>query len=290
MAFKRKYSLVVGPIGSLAAKFAQAIDVSNLRIRFKVKKTLKPAPNHAEINIYNLNENSQALLSNSKALAVSLDAGYEDEGVFRVYLGEIRTAETKQDGPDYVTRLTTDDKGRKLQTVPINVPIRAGSPIEDVIRLILGCFNSTGSPSGTVGEGNLRRAMQELTQKYGVTSLHPRGGVLSGNAAQELTDLCKGANLEWSIQDGALFLVPVGGVSGQRSVVLSASTGLLKSPIVDNEGYVTAESMLVPGIYPGAVVDFDSKFIKGGYRVTQVEYHGDTHGPAWYCKFRGNKY
>lgn len=289
MAWQRAYKLVVGPIGSLAATLAQSIDVSNLRITFRVKKTLKPQPNHADIRVWNLNTFSQALLENSAALACSLEAGYKDEGMFRVYLGEIRTADTKQHGPDYVTKMVTDDKGRKLQKVHINVPIRAGSPIEDVIRLILGSFNGTGAPSGTVGEGNLKKAMEEL-KKFGLTSLHPRGGLLAGNAAQELTDLCKGANLEWSIQDGNLFLLPVGKAWGKASVVLNSNTGLLKSPMVDNEGFITAESLMIPGIYPGSVVIMESKFKSGAYRVTEVEYHGDTHGVDWFCKIKGEKH
>lgn len=288
MAWKRQYRLVIAPLGSVAATLAEGIDVSKLRCTFRVKKTLKPTPNHADIRVYNLNTYSQALLSNSKALSVSLDAGYEDEGTSRIYLGEVRTADTKQHGPDYITKMTTDDKGKKLQTTQINVPIRAGSPIEDVIRLILGSLNGTITDS-KVGEGNLQHAMKELAT-IGMTSLHPRGGVLSGYAAQELTDLCKGANLEWSIQDGALFLNPIGGSYGKRSLVLSSSTGLIKSPVVDNEGVMTAETLMVPGLYPGAVVDFDAKFLKGGYRLTQVEYHGDSHGADWFAKIKGTRF
>jgi len=295
MAFVRQFRLVVAPTGDLATKLSGAggLDVSALRCTFRVKKTLLPKPNHAVIEVYNLSRDNQAFLESTKAVAVSLEAGYQDEGTSQIYLGEMRQAETKQSGPNYITKMSTDDKGRKLQTTQINVPVGPGATVEQVIRLILGTFNGIqGGPWGTttIGEGNLKFAMQELS-KNGVTSLYPRGGVLSGWSAQVMTDLCKSANLEWSIQDGALFLRPIGAALGPRSIVLSASTGLVGSPVVDNEGRVTAECLMIPGIKPGIVVDFDAKFLKGGFRLYEVSYHGDTHSKdLWKIRIRGTKY
>jgi hypothetical protein len=291
VAFKKKFQLVIAPVGDLASTLAQGIDVSELRCTFVVKKTLKPTPNHAVIEVYNLSRDSCAFLECTKALRVRLDAGYEDEGTSQIYLGEVRTADTRQVGPEYITKMSTDDKGRKLQKTQINVPIGPGTTIEAAIRLLLQSFKLQGGAWGqsTVEEGNLKYAMGEL-KKLGVTSLYPRGGLLSGYSAQIMTDICRSANLEWSVQDGALFLRPVGTALGDRSISLSSASGLIGSPALDNEGRLTAECVMIPGIRPGIVIDLDSKFLKGGFRLTEVHYHGDTHGPEWKMKLKGEKY
>lgn len=291
MAFIRKINLNLSPAPVNGVIAPGGIDVSALRCTFTVKKTTKPKPNHAVIKVYNLNSDNQAFLTKPSALSVLLEAGYEDEGMQQIYLGEVRSAETKQDGPNYVTTMSTDDKGRKLQNTQIHVPIGAGASLESVVRTILGAMNSdplTGKYP-PIGEGNLASTMKQL-RLLGITSLHPRGGTLSGFAAKELTDLCNSVGLSWSVTDGALYMTLNGTYTSNRSLVLSSDTGLIGSPVVDNEGRVTAEMIMIPGIRLGAVVDFDAKFISGGYKIHEVTYQGDTHGQDWHCKFLATKY
>lgn len=292
MALQRKFRLVVAPVGGLAEKLAQGLDISQLRCTFSVKNTIvKPKPTHAVIEVYNLNPFSQNFVSSTPAIAVSLEAGYVDEGTQQIYLGEVRTGDTRQMGPNYVTKLDTDDKGRKLQKTLINVGVAAGTPVESIIRTLLQAFNATGGPWGdsTIGEGNLKFAMNEL-KKNGITSLYPRGGVLSGYAADELNDLCRGCNLEWSIQSGALFLRVKGAPLGKSVLSLSSSSGLINSPALDNEGQLTAEALMLPGIVVGSVVEIDAKFVKGAFRLVECHYRGDTHGKDWHVTMKGVRY
>lgn len=288
MAFLRQVSLQIAPSAVNGVIAPAAIDVSDLRVRFKVVKDLKPTPNHAEIEVFNLGEQNRAFLENqkskSKALAVRLEAGYVDDGVGQIYLGDIRNADSFKTESEWVTKMSTDDKGRKFQTVRINVPIGPGMPLLKVFELL---FDALG-----IGYGNLKKTMGELTS-MGVTSLHPNGGVLSGYVAQEITDLCNSAGLEWSIQDGVVYIVVNGVADKTQSPYLSSDSGLIGSPTIDNEGIVTAHTVMIPTIRPGIVVNFDSEKLKGGYRVTKCEYHGDTHGDAWHSwhiKFNAKKY
>lgn len=294
MAFIRKSRLVLAPVGTLAAKLAQGIDVSALRCTFRVKNTLvgsPPKPTHAEIEVYNLNRFSQSFVSSTPAVAVSLEVGYVDEGTQQIYLGEVRTGDTRQVGPNYVTKLVTDDKGRKLQKTQIHVGIAPATPVKACIQTILQAFNVAGGPWGdsVIGEGNLEFAMGELAKK-GITSLYPKGGMFSGYAVDELTDLCRGCNMEWFIQGGALFLRLKGSPLGSTVLSLSGSSGLVGSPSLDNEGRLTAEALLLPGIVVGSVVEIDAKFIQGAFRLIECQYRGDTHGNDWHVVMKGVRY
>ena len=268
-----------------------AIDVSNLRCEFKVKKTSKPKPpNHAEIKIYGLSPDNQRFLETPKVLNVRLSAGYQDEGMSEIYVGEIFSGSTQTMGPECVTTLVTDDKGRKLQPIKINVSVGAGATIESVIRTMLGVMNGDQTMQGVqVGEGNLKATMAQL-KALGVTTMHPRGGVISGYVATELTDLCQSVGLEWSIQDGNLYVTLANTATSGLAIKLSANTGLLGSPTVDNEGIVSARTVMIPGLKIGTKVNFDAKNLKGGFRVTDCTWTGDTHGAPWWIDFKGVRY
>lgn len=294
MAFIKAYSLVIAPDGAGEAPDVISggsgavtpngggLDVSALRMSFYVKKDItKPTPNHADIRVYNLSSKSQRFLENSKVLSVRLEAGYKDEGTSQIYLGEIRHADTTTHGPDSVTKMTTDDKGRKMQKTRINIPLGAGVPLSTVMGFLVDVLG--------VGRGNMDKTLASLADGGGA-SLHPRGGVLSGYAAQELTDLCNSAGLFWSIEDGVLYLSKTDLSVQATAIQLSSSTGLMKSPTIDNEGIMTAETIMIPGMRPGVIVDFDAKNLKGGYLVTKCEYHGDTHGRQWHIRIHGKKH
>jgi hypothetical protein len=294
MAFRRRFNLVLAPLGP-NSQFVQGINVSKLRCKFAVKKTIigsPPKPNHAVIEVFNLSSLSASFVSSTPAIAVSLDAGYADEGTQRIYLGEVRTGDTRQEGTEQITKLDTDDKGRKFIQPLVNTGVAVGTPVIDAIRTLLNAFNATGGAFGysTIGEGNLQFAMNELKQR-GITSLHPNGGLFSGYVVDELTDLCRGANLEWSIQDGSLFIRQVGAPMGTSVLSLSGSSGLIGSPAIDNEGRLTAEALMLPGIVVGAVINFNSKYINNvAYRITECTYRGDTHGTDWHVQMKGTRY
>lgn len=106
-----------------------------------------------------------------------------------------------------------------------------------------------------------------------------------------MTDLCRSAGLEWSIQDGCLQLLNIGeALSTNEAIQLDSSTGLIGSPSVDSQGVLEFTTLLIPGIAPGVLVDMDSLFVKGGYRIEKVRYQGETVGQDWYAHCTAVKY
>ncbi len=266
---------------------------NTLRCVFKITKHLKPDPNTIELKIYNLTEEHRKSLQNvperpaDSTLAalvsdltanncVRLEAGYED-GMSQLYLGEVRSAHSLQDGADMVTQVVSGDGEKDMQTARISVPIGAKTPVATVIQLLvkaLGC-----------GEGNLSKILSSIKLSGGA-EMFPKGGVLYGSATDELDSLCKAAQLDWSIQDGKLLILDKGKALEGTALSLSSDTGLIGSPTVDSKGIVTAKTLMIPDMFPGRAVVFDAKAIKGGYRVEECTYSGDTHGEEWYIEIK----
>ena len=280
--FGRSYNIVVAPTGS-----PFGLDVSELRCEFKVKKSLKPEPNVAEIKIYNLSEASRKVLENSEKLVVRLEAGYVDTGTSQLFLGEVRSAFTAAEGADVITTITTGDSEKEMQEAKLNMTVAAGMPADVVLAAIAASLK--------VGPGNLAQAAALLKLKGATTMFGVTGSAVSGNAARMLTDLCRSAGLEWSIQDGNLQILDKNKPAIAKAVLLSSSTGLIGSPSVDFSASsktkkggvaVKAKCFIIPELSCGRLVVLKSRFVTGGFRIEEIEYEGDTAGgdsSPWYA-------
>lgn len=266
--YDRRWSLTLG-----------TLDVSDLDIDFKVTKSLKYEPNTCEILVYNLGEKSREQLATVKKLQVRLEAGYKDE-LSQLYLGEVRSAFSYYSGADVITKVSSGDSEKEISASHLSVPIGAKTPIDVALQAIAKKLG--------VNLGNLQEASQALVGK-GYKSPYPKGGVLEGNVARELTDICRAANLEWSVQDGKLFFLDKDATMRGLALKMSSDTGLVGSPTIDNKGEVDATCLLIPDMRPGVAVEFDTFSLKGRYKVTHCEYTGSTFDTTWYVKFHAKK-
>lgn len=292
--FTRDYSLVVAPTGSAGAlgaiESSLGFDVSELRCVFKVKKTLKREPNTATIQIYNLAESSRRVLESSTKLVVRLEAGYKELGVSQLFLGQVRSAWTEWEGPDAITTITTGDSEKEMQEARLNMSFGKSLPVDVALTSIVQALG--------VGQGNLATAIALLKSK-GAAAMFGLGTAVSGNAARLLTDICRSAGLEWSIQDGVLQILDLNKPLSDKAVELSAETGLVGSPTIDYNAttktkaggiLVKAKAFLIPELTPGRKISFKSKGVTGGFRIDEVTYQGDTHGKEWYAELACRKY
>lgn len=266
--FRRAYRLVVGEL-----------DVSNLAISFSVKKSLKPSPNTCEIRIRNLSQEHRNLLATPKKLPVRLEAGYVG-ALATLYLGEMRSVSSTIEGPTVVTELTSADSEDPHRKAKLNVPISGKTPAE-VLEILVQGFG--------VGAGNAKQ-MAEKLRKRGAASVYGKRSVVSGHVRDELNDFCKSANIEWSILDGKFQFLDLNKPTENLAVSLSSETGLIGSPTVDNKGLASATCLLIPELQPGRKVSFDAVHLKGGYRIINVEYSGDTAANEWFAKIQARKY
>jgi hypothetical protein len=212
---------------------------------------------------------------------VRLEAGYP-EAVAQLFLGEIRSAVNAYEGPDIVTTIETGDSEKEMQAARINLTVGAKAPVATALTAICRALN--------VGIGNAPIKAAELATKgqtfFGI------GTVIYGNAAQELTDFCRSADLEWSVQDGVLQILDRGKALERKAVLLSSDTGLIGSPTIDAKGVVTFKALIQPDLRPGHKVVFKTRDFKisQGYRIEECEYEGETMGTSWYVTSKAKKY
>jgi hypothetical protein len=282
LLFDRTWEIRIGADKNPSDKLG-GLNVEGLRVSFHVKKTVKREPNTCELKIWNLSEESRAKLS-AKVLNVSVNAGYKDTGLHQLYLGQVRAAVSRVDGPDIVTTVSSGDGEKAQQGTWINQPVGALTPALQVFQAIVGELGKKGVGAGNAGE------LAALLAAKGVVTFHPTGGVLSGNASMVLTDLCRSAGIEWSIQDGVIQFVDVVKPRSNFAVKLSPATGLKGSPTVNAKGDVDAKCALIPGLRPGDLVVFDSVAVKGGYKISEIEYVGDSHGDEWDAEIKCTRF
>jgi hypothetical protein len=298
--FGRSVSLTVGvpndPTLDVKAQFndtnSHGLDVSGLDMEFIVEKSLKATEfNTCAIKVFNLGASDRQALSGDHSLSVKLEAGYL-EGTAQLYFAGARSAWTTREHADFVTHIESTDTIARPLGVKSTKKIPPGSQTGSVYRTtgarvpLAQAFQTIAQAMG-IAEGNLQQALA----KGGFPIAAVNGAALLGNGARRMTDLCRSAGLEWSIQDGALQLLNIGAtLSTTKAIEISDTTGLIESPSVDSQGALSLTTLLIPGLAPGVLLKVDSLFVSGGYRIEKIRYSGSTRGQEWYAHIEAAKY
>lgn len=252
---------------------------AHLDVAFSVERSLKPEPNTAELQVWNLNADNRSALEELEKVAVQIDAGYGDTQAL-LYLGNMRTVFTIRDGPDLITNIQSGDGEKEYQQSRINVSIAKGTSNVDVFAQVAKALG--------VSTGNLDNPTIK-TQILFSPPMFPQGTVLSGQVSSIVTQLASSVGLEWSIQGEALqFLIARQPILG-KAVSLTPNTGLIGSPSVDNEGVLTAQALLIPDLLPGRIVELESERLSGSFRVETAKYVGNTAADDWFVDFEAKK-
>lgn len=284
--FLRQASLTVG-----------TTDVTGLDFSFHVKKNLKGEPNTASIKVVNLSPatrktieatNTPTATGGSTGGAATvvpcvLVAGYQN-ATSTLFSGELRAAQTVQDGARLVTELSTGDGDQAISQTRLTVALGQGSTAAQGLRSILSAMG--------VGQGNLSSALTVISQNPALANMFALGRVFKGSASEIMTQFCRASGLEWSIQNGQIQFLPLGQPLAGQAILIDSSHGMEGSPTVDTKGILSVTTRLIPGIAPGVKLAVTGKYMTGsqGYRVTSVEYIGDTRGSDWSCKIEADVY
>ena len=240
---------------------------TTLRAQFRATRNLKSEPNTASVKVWNLSRDTRAILESQKLVPVLLEVGHGGR-TFSIFNCQMRSAQTERDGSALITSLATGDGeaavggGRAFAQVPAKA-----SPAQ-ILQ-----FAAQGLLAAGVGKGNLDSAAGLASATFGGPAR-----TLHGNAARVFTDVATMNGFEWSVQDGNLQILKIGASSQQEAgaVRLSEASGMIGSPSVDTKGVLKVKALLQPGLMPGLPVVVDGEFIKGAYRIEEVEFTGDT--------------
>lgn len=268
------------------------VDVTGLRVSFRVDRTLRRSPSQLEVKVYNLSHASRAAILESvrnnatnatdglghamHRVFVSLDAGYKDN-TFRLFHGDVRRVRSEVEIADVITKAWGGDGEVSAFTARANRSFVRGSTPSAVCSYLASVMG--------VDIGNAREAFRSIHLRN--MRRYTDGTVLSGAAPMEMDSLCASAGLEWSVQNNALQLLPIGHALGDSAVVLRPDTGLIGSPTRELYGIVKGKCFLIPEVLPGRRLRVVSRFVDTEIRITKATFVGDTHGPDWYIDWEG---
>ena len=280
----RRCNLLVGKASG------EGLDLSSLRIQFKIKKSDAQTPNTAEIRVYNLAPNTAKQIRDEFKTVV-LQAGYESNyGV--IFHGNIKQVRLgRENGTDSYIDIAAGDGDDAYNYAVVNATLAAGAKQSDQINAAAGAMSSRGVSKGYIGE-------------TGGAAL-PRGKVMYGNARDYLRQSAQASETTWSVQDGKLQVVPLTSVLPNQAVLLTSKTGLVGTPEQTNDG-IKAKCLLNPMLKIGVRVKINEENVAlaklpdsskdatankpadiskdGIYRLLVVEHSGDTRGNDWYSE------
>lgn len=280
--WKRHAQVVIGKAGS-------GLLVENLRVHFEVSKTVESAPNVAVIKIFNLSPINETKIKNEFD-EVLLNAGYE--GALRlVFRGNIKHVYRYRDKSDYITEIEAGDGDKDFRSATMNETLAAGTTNAQLVDRAVGSFKTTGGTTKGAVQINDRARL--------------RGKVISGNTRDVLHDVARESGANWSIQDGQLVIVKANGVLPDEAIVITADTGMLGAPEINDKG-IAVKCLLNPQLRVNGAIKLDNNGIKakrqkaqalgkkqedqkepvrldpdGIYKVLKITHKGDTRGQDW---------
>ncbi len=290
-------TVTVGFPGSDRGLLIQCGNGSGLDVSFRIQRglhvtqgSLKPQPNTCDLTIYGLNPDHRKSLAKATAyspptpgatpktppvIPCVITAGYQQRQTV-LFSGELRAAQDTGEAPNVVTELSTGDGDKAITQSRINLSIPPGASMATVFQQIVKAF-------GGVQSGNLQTAIAQIEASPGAAQLFSKGVLLKGSAAEILSDICRSTGFQWSVQNGALSIIPLGQPLAGLATAIDDSHGMLGIPTVDTKGVVTVKTEMLPGLMPGSKISLTSRNATGGFRITGMSTEGDTSigSPSW---------
>lgn len=279
-----------------------AVKVTDLDIKFKIEKSTEDKPNTCELTVYNFTEEQRAAIEllnpvtqqvskfdkgkvkeaarkqATKGIPIKIEAGFNGNNSL-LWLGDLRSVTSERKGTDWETTFKSGDGEKAYQNARLNVSYGPQTPVDTALRAMVRSLK--------VGEGNMNKIGKDLRLegKY-----IPKGTVFSGPTRDMMNDFCRAADLEWSIQDGAIQFIDKGKALSLTAIKLSSATGMLDSPSVDVDGILKVKTLLIPDVRPGRLLVVNSRRIKGDFKIEKITYTGDSSGGDWGLEIEAARY
>lgn len=277
--YGRRYRVMV------SSKKGAALDVSQLRCMFDIRKTLTPQPNFSTVTIYNLNAETENQIIN-EGDTVIVEAGYEGEQYGLIFRGDVvQAVRGKEDGVSYKLTLNSIDGDRFLNSGYVTFSVAKGQTARTQISAVTDRAKIPAK-LGTIS-GNLQSA--QLT----------RGKVFFGMAKDYLRQLAQSNSATFYLEDGKVNVITAQDYPPNEIVDLSPDSGLIGTPMQNDFG-VNFKSLLNPRLKINSLVRINNSLIQeqtyqfgqmprgldsaGIYRIIGMRFYGDTQGEAWYTE------
>lgn len=247
------------------------IVIENLRVQFKIEKSLEKTPNTADITITNCNPQTRAFLQ-SKPLTVLLEAGYGDD-LKTLIQADARYVYSEVNEADWETKIQLGEGDRAYRYARASRSYPKGTNVVTALQDVASAMGL--------------KLSKDVIASNALQSQFATGRTLHGPARDELSRLLAPYGYHWSIQGGQLQILQDNLSAPGAAYQLSQSTGMIKSPeysIPEKPGKpstLKTEQLLEPALFPGAMMSVDSLFVSGFFRINKLTHTGDTHGDDW---------
>lgn len=264
---------------------SQLINVSNLRVRFDIKKNIAGVPDIAKIEIYNLSRDKRERIK-EEFEKITVTAGYENNTAV-IFSGEIRNVFHQRSRVDFITQIFAGDGDQAYKRSFSNFTIAENSTVESIIDLVIKDMSGISK-----GEIDIKKGSNKL-----------KGRTFSGPSRDILKQLAKDYDFNFSIENNKLNCVDANSVLKTETVLISSNSGMIDTPIITARG-INVTTLLNTKIRINSlfqveaqtdVVKFGNLFLKevpqtlgsGTYKTAAINYLGDTHGTEWYTLIEG---
>lgn len=255
------------------------IVTENLRIAFSVKKTLNWGTNTCQISIWNMKAEKRAAIRSFGDL-VTLYAGYKDDATTGLlFIGRTTQVSHRFPQPDIVSSVECGDGERNLNS-------------------ILFSFSYEENTSALVVLRDIARIMDlDIVQISDIPDkVYLKGWSSPGLAKEALDEVCRYLDVQWSVQNEELVILPVNVGATKTPHEINIDTGMIGVPeqFTYRAQYLPTAARLIgwrvktllrPEILPGDQVRIQSSKVNfkldASYKVIAIIHNGDTHGNAW---------
>jgi hypothetical protein len=289
---------------TMGSSSGQNMDLSQLRMRFKVAYATAQHPTYADITITNPSQET-ANKVDKEGVPITLECGYEN----RLQLIFKGTAVYKRYGRESPTdtylQIIARSGDKAYNHAHVSKTLEKGHTFKDQVKVATDAMKQLGVEVGHMAELDPRK--------------FPRAITLHGMAREVMRRVAMANDASWTIHNGKVQMVKnKDGLPGSV-IVISSETGMIGRPVQTFKG-IEARMLLNPQIGPGSKVKIDEKSIdrigfgsfsqgnfalagegnrggdlstpplgsaqalatNGEYIVSIVEHSGDTRAQEWY--------
>lgn len=253
------------------------IKVEDLKIRFDIKKSILSNQNYCRVDITNLAQTTRNRITSDPNSLVRIKAGYaQNGGLVSIGQGNISNVIHTFQHPDIVTTIYSKDGFNSIIDNNISLSFKDNTSLKSVIDAIAK---------------DLKLPIKFTDYDQGAT--FKNGYSYIGSIPNALDQLGEQFKFKWSIQNDQLMIIRNDGSNKNKSVFLSAETGLVESPELiiktknlplTNRNDYKVTALLQPQLEAGDLIDIKSKVVSGTFVVKELNHLGDTRGNEWFTK------
>ena len=216
LVYRRNAGIPGGFINNNPSFFAlpNATEITDLRIQFKIEKSVSSEPNKCELTITNCNESTRADLK-AKPLTIQINAGYD--GILRhLFTGDLRYGYADLKDAAWESHLQLADGDQAYRYAFSSKSYKKGTPVSAALA------DAARTMGITIDADTLTSADLQTQFASGVA--------LYGPTRDALTKLLAPFGYSWSIQNGKMQILKDQDTRNDTARVINEDSGMIGSP------------------------------------------------------------